>query len=312
MKDRGSNVRGAGLAGAVMLGCGLACSPSSEVAAPERAQVPAASATTGTGKVGHAGRAGVMLEELTWMEAEAVLTEEAVVVLPIGAAAKEHGPHLLLKNDLLLAEYFRDRLVERAKVVMAPVLPYHFYPAFVEYPGSTSLRLETARDVVVDICRSLARFGPRRFYALNTGVSTVRALAPAAEVLAAEGILLRYTVLRDAMGKAVDEVRQQEGGSHADEIETSMMLVIAPETVRMEKAVKDYDAVGQGRLSRTRSATAETTYSPSGIWGDATLATRAKGERVVGALVEGLVADVEATRTAALPVAGVPPPRTTP
>lgn len=248
-----------------------------------------------------APRVGVMLEELTWLEAERVLTPEAVVVLPIGAAAKEHGPHLLLKNDLLLAEYFRDRLLERSQVVMAPVLPYHFYPAFIEYPGSTTLRLETARDVVVDICRGLAKFGPRRFYALNTGVSTVRALAPAAEVLAAEGILLRYTVLREAMGDAVEAVRQQEGGSHADEIETAMMLVIAPETVRMDKAVKDYDPVGVGRLSRTKSA--DTTYSPSGIWGDATLATRAKGERVVAALVEGLVRDVEVTRSAALPVA---------
>src|SRR5262245_38883930 len=46
---------------------------------------------------------GVMLEDLTWLEAEKVLTPEAVVVLPIGAAAKEHGPHLKLKNDLLLA-----------------------------------------------------------------------------------------------------------------------------------------------------------------------------------------------------------------
>jgi creatinine amidohydrolase len=305
-------MRGSVVAGAVMLG-GLACSPSAEVATKGQAPAgPLTGTTTATAETARGARAGVMLEDLTWMEAEAALTEEAVVVLPIGAAAKEHGPHLLLKNDLLLAEYFRDRLVERAKVVMAPVLPYHFYPAFVEYPGSTSLRLETARDVVVDICRSLARFGPRRFYALNTGVSTVRALAPAAEVLAAEGILLRYTVLRDAMGEAVDEVRQQEGGSHADEIETSMMLVIAPETVRMEKAVKDYDAVGKGRLSREKSATAETTYSPSGIWGDATLATREKGERVVRALVEGLVADVEATRAAALPLAGAPPSRTTP
>lgn len=246
-------------------------------------------------------RRGVMLEDLTWMEAEKVLTPEAIVVLPIGAAAKEHGPHLKLKNDLLLADYFRDRVLAEADVVMAPTVAYHYYPAFVEYPGSTSLRLETARDVIVDICRSLARFGPRRFYALNTGVSTVKALAPAAEVLAAEGILLRYTVLKDALGAVEKEVGRQEGGSHADEIETSMMLVIAPETVEMGKAVKDFDAAGKGRLSRVRDP--ETTYSPTGIWGDPTLATRAKGERVVAALTAALLADLEALRQAALPAA---------
>src|SRR5262245_5451830 len=130
-----------------------------------------------------AAEVGVRLQALTWPEAERVLTPDAVVVIPIGAAAKEHGPHLKLENDLLLAEYFTRRVLEKARVVVAPVVNYHFYPAFAEYPGSTSLRLDTARDLIVDICKSLACFGPRRFYALNTGVSTVRALKPAAEQL---------------------------------------------------------------------------------------------------------------------------------
>ena len=127
---------------------------------------------------------GVLLEDLTWVEAEKRLTPDAVVVIPLGAQSKEHGPHLKLKNDFLMAEYLRERVRERADVVIAPTVNYHFYPAFTEYPGSTSLQLETARDLIVDICRGLSRFGPRRFYVLNTGVSTVRALAPAAEILA--------------------------------------------------------------------------------------------------------------------------------
>src|SRR4030095_9209366 len=148
---------------------------------------------------------GVLLENLTWQEAEQALKPETVIVIPLGAAAKEHGPHLKLKNDAILAEYYKTRVLETADVVIAPTINYHFYPAFVEYPGSTSLRLETARDLVVDIVRSLARFGPRRFYALNTGISTVRALAPAAEVLAQEGILLRYTDLGAALAPIEEE-----------------------------------------------------------------------------------------------------------
>jgi creatinine amidohydrolase len=131
--------------------------------------------------------AGVLLEDLSWMEAEKVLTPEAVVVLPLGAQSKEHGPHLKLKNDFILAEYLKKRVLERSRVVVAPTVNYSYYPAFVEYPGSTTLTLETARDVIVEICESFARHGPKRFYVLNTGVSTVRALAPAAEKLAAEG-----------------------------------------------------------------------------------------------------------------------------
>ncbi|MBZ5601787.1 MAG: creatininase family protein [Acidobacteriia bacterium] len=236
---------------------------------------------------------GVLLENLTWQEAEKILRPETVVVIPIGAESKEHGPHLKLKNDWLLAEYLKARVLERADVVVAPTVNYHFYPAFVEYPGSTTLRLETARDLMVDICRSLARYGPRRFYALNTGVSTLRALAPAAEILAREGIVLRYTDLSKATQPAENEVKREEGGTHAEEIETSMMLYIAPETVDMQKAVKDYHT-GSGPLTRDPKGTG--TFSASGVWGDATLATREKGERVVRALVDNIVKDIEGLR----------------
>ena len=146
----------------------------------------AIAAMPATAQPGSKPAAGILLEDLTWQQAERVLTPDAIVVIPLGAAAKEHGPHLRLKNDFVLAEYFTRRVVAREAVVVAPTINYHFYPAFVEYPGSTSLRLETARDLVVDICRSLARFGPKRFYVLNTGVSTIRALKPAQDQLAAE------------------------------------------------------------------------------------------------------------------------------
>ena len=134
---------------------------------------------------------GVFLRDLTWLDAERVLGPDTVVVIPIGASAKEHGPHLRLDNDERLADGYARLLCEVRDVVIAPTLTYHFYPAFVEYPGSTTLRLETARDLTVDVVRSLAAHGPRRFYALNTGVSTARALRPAAEELAKEGIVLR-------------------------------------------------------------------------------------------------------------------------
>src|SRR5437870_4647283 len=165
---------------------------------------------------------GMLLEDMTWQEAERALTPDAVVVLPLGAAAKEHGPHLLLKNDWILAEYLKGRVLAAADVVVAPTIAYSYYPAFEEYPGSISLRLETARDLVVDACRSLARFGPKRFYVLNTGVSTRHALEPAAEILAADGIVLRWTDLLKITGPVEKAVGKQEGGTHADEIETSM------------------------------------------------------------------------------------------
>jgi creatinine amidohydrolase len=238
------------------------------------------------------------LEDMTWVEAERALTRDAIVVIPIGAAAKEHGPHLRLSNDWLMADDLRRRLAARTQVVVAPIVGVSFYPAFVEYPGSVSLRLETARDVIIDVVRSFARHGPRRFYALNTGISTLRALGPAAEALAAEGVLLQYTDLGKALGPVEKELAKQEGGTHADEIETSIMLYIAPETVDMARAVKDYRP-GRGPLTRDPSGPG--VYSPTGSWGDPTLATRDKGARLVQALVDALVGDIERLRAAPLP-----------
>ena len=237
---------------------------------------------------------GVVLADLTWLEAEKLLGPETVIVIPLGAEAKEHGPHLRLDNDRQLAEYYRSRVLEAADVVIAPTINYHFYPAFLEYPGSTHLQFNTARDVVVDIVRTLANYGPRRFYVLNTGVSTIRPLKAASDSLAKLGILLHYTNVLEVASDAEQSVRQQERGTHADEIETSMMLYIAPDRVDMTKAAKDDNPSKPGGL--TRKPDGPGVYSPSGVWGDATLATREKGRVVVEATVGGILREIQALR----------------
>ncbi|MHB1097739.1 MAG: creatininase family protein [Gemmatimonadaceae bacterium] len=242
---------------------------------------------------------GIVLGDLTWQQAERLLTPDAVIVIPLGAASKEHGPQLRLDNDARLAAYFRDRILAVSNVVIAPAVNYHFYPAFVEYPGSTHLRFETARDLMVDIVRSLAAYGPRRFYVLNTGVSTVRPLTAAAELLKNDGIIFAFTNVLQVGAAAEATVRQQARGTHADEIETSMMLYMYPERVDMSKAVRDDAPQGTGGLSRV-PGTAKT-YSPSGVWGDATLATREKGRIVVEAMVAGMLQEIESLRARTTP-----------
>lgn len=242
---------------------------------------------------------GIVLGDLTWLEAEKLLTRDAVVVIPLGAEAKEHGPHLRLDNDRTLAEYYRRRVLEAAQVVIAPTVNYHFYPSFVEYPGSTTLRFETARDLIVDIVRSLAAYGPRKFYVLNTGISTLRPLAASAEILRAEGILFEYTNIGTIAGPVEERISQQTRGTHADETETSAILYMAPERVDMSKAVRDDSPRGEGGL--TRNPSGRGTYSASGVWGDATLATREKGRQIVEASVEGILKEIEALRARPLP-----------
>lgn len=249
-------------------------------------------------------RRSVRIESLPWTDAVRLLDTASVVMIPLGAQAKEHGPHLPLNNDWLLAEYFAKAVADATPVVVYPTVNYSFYPAFTEYPGSTTLTLETARDMIVDIVRSIARHGPRRFYILNTGVSTLRALAPARDSLAASGIVMTYTDILNIGKEAEARVRQQQGGTHADELETSMMLYMHPEVVHMRLAPDDYHP-GTGGLTQDSVAAVRDgkTWSRTGTFGNATLATREKGRVIVTAQVAGMVAEINALRRLPIPVA---------
>ena len=242
----------------------------------------------------HAKKAGVFLEKLSWDEAEKVLRADQVVVIPLGAEAKEHGQHLQLNNDWLMAEYFKERVLEKASVVVAPTINYSFYPAFLEYPGSTSLSEATAQAMVADIVRSLAHYGPRKFYIVNTGISTLRPLKAAATELANDGILMRY--LDFTQEDPVETKWRKSAGTHADEIETAMMLYIAPESVHMEKAKRDLNPHQPGGL--TRDPKGKGTYSPTGAWGDPTMATREEGQALVEASVARILKEIEDLRQA--------------
>ena len=248
------------------------------------------SANPAAQQTSHKQARAVLLENLTWDEAERVLTPDAVIVIPLGAESKEHGRHLQLNNDFLMAEYFKHRILAAAPkgVIVAPTINYSFYPAFLEYPGSTSLSMDTARAMITEIVRSLARYGPRRFYFLNTGISTLKPLAQAATELAKDGILLRYTDLTKE--DPVEKKLRQSAGTHADEIETSMMLYIAPDSVQMKKAARDLNLNQPGGL--TRDPKGKGTYSPTGAWGDPTLATREKGQAVVESLLTSILKEI--------------------
>ena len=233
-------------------------------------------------------KTGVKLETLSWIEAEQWFADNPVVVIPLGAAAKEHGPHLPLNNDAIIATWLGEQIMQRLPVVIAPLVNASFYPAFVEYPGSISLRYETARDVIVDTCASLAGFGLSRFYVINTGLSTLRPLAEA-KTLLPEGIAFEYLDLDAALQRLPDDLLQQRYGSHADEHETSLMLHIAPEVVDMSRAVDD-GAEGEGRLTRTRG---QGLWSASGVFGQATLASADKGKVIAEVLLLHASAQIE-------------------
>jgi len=237
-----------------------------------------------------------LIENMTWPEVEAAIKIAPVIIIPIGAAAKEHGLHLPMNTDLIQANYFRDRLLERMDdIIAAPTFTYGYYPAFLEYPGSTSLDLNTSIAFIVDVSRNFHRQGARKIYFLNMGVSTLKSLAIAQKQLRRENIIIGYTDLIKFFNQPeIKKLKQQTRGTHADEMETSTMLYIAPAVVNMDKAKKDDlpDLGGNGNLTRNPHTT-EGVYSATGAWGDPTLANKAKGKAIADAFTDYLIKDIE-------------------
>jgi creatinine amidohydrolase len=227
------------------------------------------------------------LDRLSWNEVAAALTPDRLVILPIGAFAKEHGLHLPMNTDALTAEALAMAAAERLDALVAPVIGFGFYPAFTRYAGSQSIPRETFKALLLDVMQGLAMQGARRLLLLNTGVSTEKT----AEEAAAAMVDLRPVVahLRN-LGNASGIEWQQNGGGHADERETSLMLAIAPHLVRMERAVNAETSPRESRkpiLSPYPDPDAE--HSPTGATGNPTLATAAKGQRYLAAIVDDIV-----------------------
>ncbi len=240
--------------------------------------------------------ASLYLEQLTWLEAERAFREIPIVLLPIGAILKEHGPHLPLNTDYLLARDLARRVAEQTDVLVCPPVTFGFYPAFVHFPGSTHLAGETFRAMVEQIVLSLAKNGAQRFLILNTGISTTAPLLLAANNLISQNIRVALANIAD-LGKRADEVLENKIGSHANEHETSMLLAIDASVVNMENAraeiqpwmmSRDAAVREPGPLLRTPEGVG--VYCPSGVIGDPTRATRAKGEAILNAMADDVVA----------------------
>ena len=234
------------------------------------------------------GRNGNFVERLSWVEVARRMENQAAAILPIGAGAKAHGFHLPLNTDRVQAEGLAARIADRIDALIWPAVGYGHYPAFVEYAGSVSLSAPVFEMLIGEIAAGIAGFGCRALFVLDTGISTIAPVDRALARLDAPDVLHLRVYEGRRYRRAAEELAEQSHGSHADELETSLMLALAPHLVDMSRAeaspVVKYDT--PGRL--TPSDTSSPNYSRSGSYGDPTLATLAKGEILLAAIVDDL------------------------
>jgi creatinine amidohydrolase len=231
---------------------------------------------------------------LSWDEVGRRIENAAAAILPIGAAAKEHGFHLPLNTDRIQAEWLAARLADSLDALIWPTLAYGYYPAFVEYAGSTGLSASVFEAVVEEIATSIVGFGCRALFVLDTGVSTRAPVDRALARLGADNVLHLEIHEGPRYRRAAAELAGQSHGSHADELETSLMLALAPHLVDMSRAEASPAVKHETPGPMTPSNPSSPNYSRSGSFGDPTLATPAKGEILLAAMVEDLTEQVTA------------------
>jgi creatinine amidohydrolase len=228
------------------------------------------------------------IERLSWDEVRLRIGNGAAAILPIGAAAKQHGFHLPMNTDRIQAEWLAARIADHVDALIWPTVTYGYYPAFVEYAGSSSLSAPLFEAMIQETATGIIGFGCRALFVLDTGISTRAPVDRALARLAVGNVLHLRIHEGPRYRRAAKELAEQSHGSHADELETSLMLALAPDLVEMSRAEASpaVKAETPGRL--TRSDTSSPNYSRSGSYGDPTLATRSKGEILLAAMVDDL------------------------
>ncbi|MBE9069650.1 creatininase family protein [Leptolyngbya cf. ectocarpi LEGE 11479] len=228
---------------------------------------------------------------LTWQDVDQMANkEQAVIIQPVGAI-EQHGPHLPLAVDTALGMAVIGRALEQldlsVPVYCLPPLCYGKSNEHWGFPGTVTLSASTLMAVLSDVAESLYQAGFRKLVLLNSHGGQPQVL----EIVARDVHQRRpdFWVFPHFVWQVphqVDELlsdQEQQEGIHAGDAETSLMLAILPDQVRMEQAVKEYPPKCEGLLSLEGALPFSWTtrdISQSGVVGDATVATAAKGEKI--------------------------------
>lgn len=215
----------------------------------------------------------------TLPEVRAFLRARPYALLPVGST-EQHGPHLPLSTDTVLAEAFVLEIAKRAGGLVLPAMPFGYSWTWRDIPGTLTLSFATYIDVVFDLAASLKRGGVNAVAIVSGHDANLRPIKYAireriVDELGLPVLNLFYPGLKDILSEA-DSPPWAHGMLHAEEFETSLMLHARPDLVHMDRAVRDYP---KAPATFDMTATTMGDLMNSGVFGDATVATAEKGAR---------------------------------
>lgn len=228
----------------------------------------------------------------TWTDIDEYLRSSDVptAILPVGSV-EAHGPHLPLTVDSIIAEAIAREVGKRVGALVLPTLHYGQIWSLRNFPGTIWLKSSTLSRVIYEIAVSLRKHGFKLFVVINGHVGNTSAIKEGLRKALEEGLhvmMFNPDLIRSIASKYIESEFWHKRYFHAEEIETSLILYLRPELVRMEKAVADYPEtpfdldytfIPWDRLTR------------HGVIGDPTKASREKGKAIFEEVV-GRIADL--------------------
>ncbi|HWA64911.1 MAG TPA: mycofactocin biosynthesis peptidyl-dipeptidase MftE [Mycobacteriales bacterium] len=220
------------------------------------------------------------LADLTWPELDA---SRRLLVVPVGST-EQHGPHLPFGTDTEIAIALSDRLAaRRVDAVVAPALPYGSSGEHAGFPGTLSIGQATLEAVIVELVRSAALTFDAIVFVCGHGGN-------------AEALTRAVARMRDEGHDLLVFFPRWEGDAHAGRTETSLMLAVAHESVRGERAEPGDTRDLAALLPSLRSGGVRA-VSPNGVLGDPRGATASAGHALLDAALADLVEQVDRWRS---------------
>ena len=218
---------------------------------------------------------------------EAALIDPPIAILPLGSF-EQHGPHLPLGTDIYIVEALAEGIAERLGAFLLPAQPITTCYEHHGKIGSVHFSADVFYKFIVNIVENMHRKGFNRIVILQ-GHGGIFILEPAIRYLNATYPALAAIIVGAEAPPGPDNPLEP-GGIHADDMETSLMLHLHPELVKMASAVdfipeKPRPYLNYGSIF---------TLSPSGVWGNATKATAEKGKWMYDNAVGEAVRKIEA------------------
>jgi creatinine amidohydrolase len=239
---------------------------------------------------------------LTWAQIEQMPNKENVVIIqPIGAI-EQHGLHLPLAVDSAISLGVLGKALEQLdNSIPAYALPCLYYGKSNEhigFPGTITLSAQTLLAVITEMAMSVYRAGFRKLVLMNSHGGQSQIMEIAARDLHQEhpdfSVFPLFTWRVPHVVGDMLTPQEQKYGIHGGDAETSLMLSLLPQQVQMDKAVKEYpQGLPEDSLldmeGKLPFAWLTKELSKSGVMGDATVATKEKGDRILESLASGWV-----------------------